>query len=90
MKKALESTFPVEVISNSKMPRLSAFEVFTEDGVELWSKLSKPSGRNNYPEVFPTAAHLISMYNKYLGTSQQATTIDRASIYSLGTRVGVW
>ena len=86
----------VEVVQNPEMPRLSAFEIVTEDGHVLWSKLSQPDGRQNYPTVFPSIKQLIEAFGKYLGYSaekiqaliEHSAQLDEAK--NLQTRMGVW
>jgi len=98
-KKVLESKIPnFEVFGNPKMPELSAFEVTTEDGKILWSKLSQPNGRNNIPSVFPTNEILIENYGKYLLFSedkikeliQVLKNLNLEEFKNLQTRVGIW
>eukprot|EP00475_Leptophrys_vorax_P025543 TRINITY_DN35772_c0_g1_i1.p2 TRINITY_DN35772_c0_g1~~TRINITY_DN35772_c0_g1_i1.p2 ORF type:complete len:584 (-),score=155.05 TRINITY_DN35772_c0_g1_i1:2825-4576(-) len=91
-KKVLERVYPgVKIIPNPKMPRLSGFEITTFDGVVLWSKLSQPDGRNNYPHVFPTNLQLENNFRKYLGMPEVSESAPVMKIYDgQGTRVGVW
>jgi Dyp-type peroxidase family len=93
-KKVLESVDSnVEVIANPHFPRLSAFEVVMDDGTVLWSKLSQPDGRNNYPHVFPKNEVLVQKLKEKLGiqstTTTESTEVDSV-IEEFGTRVGVW
>jgi len=92
MKNALEANFHVEVIGNPKMPRLAAFEVTTEDGAVLWSKLAQPDGMNNFPRVFPTTDGVIKAYQDNGGISKEKDIVTpaKAAIYKEGTRVGIW
>jgi len=65
-KAIIEKSYPkVKIIENPKNPRLAAFEIYTEDGFILFSKISLPNGMNNYPECFPTGAHLIQKLREY-------------------------
>jgi putative iron-dependent peroxidase len=63
----IEKIYPkVRIIENPKNPRLAAFEIYTENGFLIFSKLSLPNGMNNYPECFPTGALLIGKMREYL------------------------
>jgi len=52
-------------VENPKNPRLASFELSTEDGFLLFSKLSLRDGMNNYPHCFPTAAKLKAKLREY-------------------------
>jgi len=81
----------VKVIGNARMPRQSAFEIKTQDGVTLWSKLEQPDGRNNSPDVFPTNHHLIKALQDYLKLPNTPVDIPRLKFYEDdNTRVGIW
>jgi len=63
----IEKVYPrANIIENPKNPRLAAFEIYTEDGYLIFSKLSLPNGMNNYPECFPTGALIIQKLRDYL------------------------
>jgi putative iron-dependent peroxidase len=67
VKQIIESVCPdVVFIENPKNPRLASFEISTEDGELLFSKLALPDGMNNYPHCFPTSAGLKTKLYKYL------------------------
>jgi len=73
------------------MPRQSAFEIKTQDGVTLWTKLGQPDGGNNSPEVFPTNDHLIHALQEYLKIPHQPVNIPNSQFYAeTGARIGVW
>jgi len=63
----IEKVYPkICIIENPKNPRLAAFEIYTDDGFLIFSKLSQPNGMNNYPECFPTGALIIEKMREYL------------------------
>lgn len=62
----IESVYPkVKIIENPKNPRLAAFEIYTEDGFLIFSKLAQPNGMNNFPECFPTGKLLKNKMREY-------------------------
>jgi len=63
-----------KIIENPKNPRLACFEIYTEDGFMLFSKLAQPNGMNNYPECFPTDAGLQKAMREYLGLEEKEYT----------------
>jgi Dyp-type peroxidase family len=68
IKQAIEEVSPnVVVVPNPFLPRLSAFEITTEEGEVLWSKLSHPDGRTNYAHVFPDKKIVCERVRNYLG-----------------------
>jgi len=82
----------VKVYGNLVFPRQSAFEVTTEKGAILWTKLDHPSGdgRNNYPHCFPTNEQILEAVEKHLGLKYEGE-IPKSLIYTEAcTRVGVW
>jgi len=91
-KKAMEAvSSAVRVIGNPKLPRLSAFEVTTEDGTVLWSKLNQAEGKHNIPSAFPTDEYLVEALQKLLGLELSPVVVAKAAIYKEGnTVVGVW
>lgn len=92
--KLLESlSDEITVIGNPVFPRLSAYEVSIENGPLLWSKLSQPNGKNNYPEVFPKSEILVKGIKEFMFEKHKIeikeinlpeTKIEKH------TRVGIW
>jgi len=81
----------VRIVGNPHMPRQSSFEVTTQDGIKLWSKLDQLDGRNNDPVVFPTNEQLTNALQDYLKLPRQPVTIPKSKFYSeTGARIGVW
>jgi len=91
-KKVLEAVSNrVRVVGNPNMPRQSSFEVKTQDGTKLWSKLDQPDGRNNGPDVFPTNEQLTNALQDYLKLPRQPVILPKSKFYSeTGARIGVW
>eukprot|EP01124_Arcella_intermedia_P013906 TRINITY_DN2028_c0_g1_i1.p1 TRINITY_DN2028_c0_g1~~TRINITY_DN2028_c0_g1_i1.p1 ORF type:complete len:548 (-),score=100.56 TRINITY_DN2028_c0_g1_i1:68-1711(-) len=76
-KKVIESLVPgVKWVINPKMPRLASFEIYLEDGTVIWSKLAQPNGMNNYPECFPTNAHVAKRIREILKLPELTTPYD--------------
>jgi len=66
-KKVLEALSPdIEIIENPQNPRLAAFELYTEDGKLLFSKLALKDGMNNFPHCFPTNQQLVEKVKEVL------------------------
>jgi len=64
----------LKIIENPKNPRLASFEIYTEDGFLLFSKIAQPNGMNNYPECFPTSSGLQSKLREYLKQEEKEYT----------------
>jgi len=57
---------PIEIIPNPQIPRVASFEIYTEDGKLIWSKLAQVNGMNNYPECFPTNQKIVQEMKQIL------------------------
>lgn len=92
--KLLESlSDEITVIANPTFPRLSAYEVSIENGPLLWSKLSQPNGRNNYPEVFPKNETLVKGIKEFMLEKHKIEIKDpklEETKIEHHTRVGIW
>jgi hypothetical protein len=76
-KEIISNFYPkIEFIENPKNPRLAAFELTTEDGFLLFSKIALPDGMNNYPHCFPTSAALKCKIAEYLKLEAPILTED--------------